>query len=416
MKNIFLILVLDFVFEAANATQPSRKPFIVITIDGKSYSSGDLLNVKPGQKFIVETELVGGRRDYCNFPDTYADIVGKAQIMSRGKNGISYLMNDKKYEWKLLNEKTNFSTEDFLQVHVLPNGESAEITVQQEKFPQTFLKITTIAHWQFNQNGKLSEETNQAEATIYVQLEGTSDVWFKTKNVEASGIRNDLVQEKLKSVQASCDSMEQNFYRLNFSGVQQDIRNLQNSVNALKTTIDQVKSQNQSYQVKIRFIGLPSDDPYSNIAVIASIKESWTDSEPFLKELKQKLSALPPTKTDETQSQLVGIIKEYIDWQNKLPKSTFQILPKFIPDLNIDNIRIPANLHFSAEENSVDDYAQTLKDFSTFLDQRIQLVSAEIQKINSIHSRLQAITLFDQMLRSYFSSILWAQWKSTRGF
>lgn len=416
MKNFFLILVLVLGVCTANAIQPLRKPSILIKVNGKSLRNGDLLTVTPGQKFTVEVEMEGGRRDYCNFPDTYADIVGKAQILSRGKDGISYMLNEQKFEWKLLSETTRFSTENALQLNVLPNKKSAEVTVTTEKFSQTYLKISTTAKWQFNQNGTLSEETNLAEGTIYVQLAGSSDIWFKTQNIEATGIRNDLVQEKLNLVQAACDSVEKNFYRLDFAAAQQSIRDLQGSVNTLKATIDEVKAANEAYQTNIIFIGLPSDQPYKDIDVIAAIKASWIALEPLLDNLKQQLGKLPEQSTPQNKDELIKIINQYLDWQYKLPEKTFTLLPVVVPEMDKDSIRIPANIHFTAEEKSVADYSQTIVHLNAFFDQRIQQVPDEIQKINSIHARLQAIRLFDQMLRSYFSSIMWAQWKSTRGF
>lgn len=416
MKRIFLILVMVGMVGLSSAIQPPRKPFIQITIDGKSYNSGDILTVTPGQKMMIAVEMEGGRRDYCKFPETYADITSTAQILSRGSNGISYLLDDKKNEWKLLGEEALFTSEDFLQINVRPDRMSAEVTVSTEKFPQTYLKISTTTKWQFNQNGSLSEETNRAEGTIYIQMAGQSDVWFKSANIEASGIRNDLVRDKLNEVQASCDSIEKNFYRLNFNAVQQSIRSLQTAVGTLKTTIDHVKAANQSYQTQVLFIGIPSDHPYEAIDVIAVVKKSWIEFEPVMGGLKQQLAKLPAQSTRENKDQLINIINNYIDWQNKLPKNAFQIMPLFMPRLKQDEIKLPDNLNFTPQGKSMDNYPQAISDFNAFLDKRIQQIPDEIDKINAIHTQLQAIRLFDQMLRSYFSSINWAEWKSTRGF
>jgi hypothetical protein len=42
------------------------------------------------------------------------------------------------------------------------------------------------------------------------------------------------------------------------------------------------------------------------------------------------------------------------------------------------------------------------------------MVTVESQEINSANTRIQAIRLFDGMLRSFFASINWAEWESTR--
>ena len=116
MKRIFLILVMVGMVGLSSAIQPPRKPFIQITIDGKSYNSGDILTVTPGQKMMIAVEMEGGRRDYCKFPETYADITSTAQILSTGKDGLSYQQNGVKAEWKLLNEDIRFIPDKFVQV------------------------------------------------------------------------------------------------------------------------------------------------------------------------------------------------------------------------------------------------------------------------------------------------------------
>ena len=127
-----------------------------------------------------------------------------------------------------------------------------------------------------------------------------------------------------------------------------------------------------------------------------------------------QLGKLSPQPTNENKDELVRLIEKINDWQFHLPENTFKILPVYIPEMNADSIQIPANIHFIGEEKKVVDYPQTLSSFTAFLDQRIGQVPDEIQKINTTQSRLQAVRLFDGMLRSYFSSINWAEWKNTR--
>jgi hypothetical protein len=187
-------------------------------------------------------------------------------------------------------------------------------------------------------------------------------------------------------------------------------------MNSLNSTIEEVKSANPSYKTKITFIGLPSDRPYADIETFSNIKTSWATQETLINDLKQQLGNLPEQATSESKDELVTLIGKYADWQFQLPQNTFNVLPKYLPELKQDNLKMPENIEYMAKEKTVTNYAQTLKDFSTFLDRRIEQVPVEIQNINSVYTRLQAIRLFDGMLRSYFSSIAWAEWKSTRGF
>lgn len=416
MKRYFLIFIMIFMVGIVSAVQPMRKPFIQIKIDGKSIRNGDIVKVNPGQKLMIGVELEGGRRDFCNFPDTYADIAGTAQILSRGRNGLTYQLNGKKAEWKLQNEDIRFTSDDFVKVTSQANQSTAEISISNSKFSQSFVKITIKATWQFIQDGITTQEENLAEGMVYFRVAGTSDVWFTSQNIQASGIKNDLVQENLTSVQSACDSIEKDFYRLNFSAVQQAIRILQSKVDTLKSVIDKVKASNPSYQTKVVFIGLPSNQPYSHIDVLSAIISSWVFVEPLVNELKQQLGILPAQPTKESKDELSKIISQYIGWQNKLPENTFSVLTQYIPDINLENIKIPENIHIPDIEINIANYSQIFNDFNAFLNQRILNVPEEIQKINSTQARLQAVRIFDGMLRSYFSSINWAEWKSIRGY
>lgn len=414
MKTVFFILVMVVMVGTLSAVQPARKPFIHIKIDGILLKTGDILTVTHGQKLKLEVEMEGGRRDFCKFPDSYADIAGTAQILSRGPNGLTYLLSDKKSEWKLLNENVQFTSDDFIKIVPSDNQSTVELIVTKEKFSQSFVKAIINATWQFSEDGTTSQEENIAQASVYFKVVGASDVWFLSQDIKASGIKNDVIQEKLIVVQSACDSIEKNLNQLKFSAVQQDIRNLQTASNDLKSAIDELKASNPSYQIKVLFIGLPSDHPYADIGLLSSIKTNWSSLESLLSELKLELEKLPELATDESKDQLLKLIGSYSDWQSKLPEKTFEHLSQYIPDIHVDSIQIPEKIVLIEKEKTIADYTQTLSDFNSFIDQRVKKVSTETQSINSASTRIQAIRLFDGMLRSYFTSINWAEWISTR--
>jgi hypothetical protein len=291
---------------------------------------------------------------------------------------------------------------------------NAEIIVSNTKFSQSYLKISAKTTWQFSRDGKTTQEVNVAEETLYFKMAGESDVWFSTRNVQASGLKNELVQEKLQDVQSVCDSIEQNFYRLNFAGVQQAIRTLQHTINILKSTIDEVTAANPSYKVKVAFIGLPSDNPYQDMLAFGAIKDSWTVQETLTKDQQLKMGQLPAASTPASTDQLVKTIAPYADWQDKLPENTFMLLGRYIAGFNPETARIPENVHSVAKEKTVTDYPQTVTDFKDFLEQRVLQIPGEIQIIGATQNKLQAVKLFDGMLRSYLSSIYWGEWKNTR--
>jgi hypothetical protein len=414
MKRFFFFMVMVLLVGSSLAVQPARKPFLQIKIDGKAYKNGDILTVTAGQKLVISAELEGGRRDFCKFPDTYADIAGTAQILSRGNDGLSYELNGVKSEWKILNERYLFSGDENVKVNSLINSSTAEVTISNTKFSQSFVKVTGKAKWQFISNGNVTEEENTAEGTVYFKVSGSSDVWFSSQNVQAGGMKNDKIQEKLNLVQAQFDSIENNFFKLKFTAVQQSIRSLQAAVNDVKATIDEVKTGNASYKINVIFIGLPSDKPFNDINTLATIKTEWATLDLLLEDLKLQTGKLSTQPTSENKDELVRLIEKLNDWQFHLPENTFKILSRYIPEMSADSMQIPGNIHFIGEEKKIVDYPQTFSSFNAFLDQRIGQLPDENQKITTTQSRLQAVRLFDGMLRSYFSSINWAEWKNTR--
>lgn len=414
MKSFFLILVMVIAVGTVSAVQPARKPFIKMKIDGVLLKTGDILTVTRGQKLKLEVEMEGGRKDFCKFPDSYADIAGTAQILSRGENGLTYELNGKKAEWKLISENVQFTTDDFIKVVTSGNQHTPELVISNEKFSQSFVKINIKSTWQFTDETTKSEEENVAETSLYFKIAGASDVWFLSQNIKVSGIKNDLIQEKLIVIQSVCDSIEKNLNQLKFSAVQQAIVELKNAGNNLKSAIDQLKATNPSYQIKVVFTGLPSDHPFSDISLLSSIKTSWSTLESFLNELQLETGKLTDQPTDESKNLLVKQIGSYADWQSKLPEKTFEHLTQFIPDIDADSIQIPEKFELIAKEKTVADYTQTLNDFKSFIAYRIKKVPDETQKINSASTRIQAVRLFDGNLRSYFASINWAEWENTR--
>ena len=254
MKAIFFILVMVIMVGTVSAVQPARTPFIKMKIDGVPLKTGDILTVTQGQKLKLEVEMEGGRKDFCKFPDSYANITGTAQILSRGDNGLIYQLDGKKFEWKLINENVQFTTDDFIKVVTSgSNQRTAELIVSDKKFSQSFVKTTIKNTWQFSDETTTSQEENMAEISVFFKIAGASDIWFISQNIKASGIKNDLVQEKLIIVQSACDSIEKNLNQLKFSAVQQAIRDLQDAANDLKSTISQIKASTPSYQLKTNF-------------------------------------------------------------------------------------------------------------------------------------------------------------------
>jgi hypothetical protein len=75
---------------------------------------------------------------------------------------------------------------------------------------------------------------------------------------------------------------------------------------------------------------------------------------------------------------------------------------------------VPAVLQSLVEENQ--NNPSSSDQMKAFLSQRNENIETETQQISQIKNKLQAVKLFDGMLRSYISSINWAQWENNREF
>jgi hypothetical protein len=414
MNKFFIAAVLLLVVGLTHAIQPVRKPFIQLTVDGKQVSVGEILVVKPGQKMILDSEFMGGRRDFCKFPDIYADIAGSAQILSRGNDGISYQVNGTISKWKLSDEKINYTADENVTISSGAKASSVELTFSNSSFSQSFLKVNIKAEWVFTEADKTSKEVNTAETIIYFKVAGSSDTWYSSHDVLASGMNNDQVLSKLKEIQEECDSIENNINKLRFSTVQHSIKTLRAHIDSLKLTIDQVKASNPVYQVKIAFIGLPTDNPFLNLGKLNLVKSNWNTLSPLMQEIKSQLDALPEKPTPESHKILLKLIADYSEWLTKLPENTPELLSLYFQELNKDGVWLSESIQKINDQKNITNYAETLSEFNSFISKRAEQLPDEILLINSVTTKLQAVKLFDSMLRSFYSSISWAEWKNTR--
>lgn len=414
MKKLFLVLVFFSVNFISFAAQPLRKPFFQILVDGKDLKSGDVLLVTNGQKLKIEVKMEGGRRDFCKFPEIYADVTSSSQILSRGDDGITYERNGVTASWKLVAESAEFTSDQNISVKQLDEKGTAEIVVSANPFEQSFLRIVNTARWQFNQNETTLNEENKADEIIYIRIKGKSDTWFHSENIQVSGIKNELVQERLKAVQAACDSIRMSFYRINLTEIQQNIKNLRTEHTNLKAAIDEIKAGNTSYKLSVKFLGLPSDKPIADLESLLQLKTIWEEHEDQFTELEMELSELSHENNPTTAQKLIQLIEKYAAIQITLSEKNRSIVNLYFPEINLDELKLPENLDKIAKEKKLNDFPSTLDSFIQFIDRRSERVAIESHQISTAQSRAQAFRLLDGMLRSYFSSITWAQWQSSR--
>jgi hypothetical protein len=395
--------------------QPVRKPFLFVKIDGTLYKSGDNIVVNPNQVLKITSSLEGGRKDYVKFPETYADILPQGQILQRDDSHLLYRLNGEDYEWRLKNLSVQYLTDSNIKVEYADeNSADATLTVISNEFPQSYVRVILKATWELVQGENSSLEENVAEAIIYLNVSGANEVWFNSRNIVAKGIPNDSIRAKANLIQQSFDEVEANLAKLNFSVVPASIRTLQSNVNALHDAIHQAEQTNPGYKTTILIIGLPSDQPYKDIERIAKVKAAWDELGRLLQTTTEKLETLNSKSKSDNEKALEQQIKLYYNWRKQISQDAPDIFNRYLPEINQDEIQLPGNLYYIGEEKYKGDFDKNMIDFKTFITKRNDQYPEEIAKINNLYTRLQAVKLFDGMLRSYFASATWYQWQNNR--
>ena len=410
MKREMILVVLVFAsFQLVFGQTEVRKPSVEIFINGKIYQNGDEITVQKGQMLEIKALQKGGRRDFVSYPDSYLKITPDVQVHSRGSNRLVYSEKGISSEWKLLSEKAIFFTDNYVAILKNPTiTNEASVRVGVGDFTRTYIKVSLSTIWQFTSGEEQKSEKNDSEAIIYLNTAGSTDTWYVSKNIHSLGTKSDGIASALNNIQSNFDTIEYHLTRLRYNEIQKDIRQLQVNVNTLNSVMQSEKAQNPAFNTEIHFIGLPSDRSIEDLGVFEKLQMEWSRLNTFIYQ-----QTLIVNSSSVNNEQIKSSIQKYLGWQYNLPDNWSIILGLYIPQLNSDEVIVPATLQDFAERNLVPD-SKLVEQTKEFLNQRIKNIETEIQQIAQIKSRLQAVKLFDGMLRSYFSSINWIEWENSR--
>ena len=409
-----MILVMWFLasFQLVFGQAEVRKPSVEVFVNGKMYQNGDEITVQKGQMLEIKALQKGGRRDFVNYPDNYLKITPNVQVLSRGVNRLIYLDKDVKTEWKLLSENAFFSSDNQLAIKKNPGASNeANVLVGVDDFSRTYLKINLSTVWENFTGDEQKMEKNSCEAFIYLNIAGSTDTWFVSKNIHVSGTKEVRVSEMLKKIQNNFDTIESNLIHFNYAQVQRDIRNLQASVNSLNEYLQETKANNPAFKIEIHFVGLPSDQPISDLGVLEILQGQWAQLNTFI---HQQAAIINSSSPNNNNLRLKSSIQKYLDWQYSLPDNWLIVMGLYLPNVNTDQILVPSALQALTEANQPLTDSPSIELMKTFINQRVAEIENETQQIAQTKSRLQAVKLFDGMLRSYISSINWAAWENNR--
>lgn len=336
------------------ASIPPRTPFVVLRVDGTDYKAGSEIKVRQGERIIVEAVLMGGKRDYCSNPNTYANVGRNTVVLSQGENGMSFQINNYKFtgDWKLTEEKANFSSGPEVKIKSLGSGNmqrKVELEFTRGYYSKVFLKVNSTTKWHYTRKtpgGKTEDnETNTGSATFYFLVETTDSEWYSSNNIKATGQEDLSVRNNLDRIQKYYDAIEKAMLEKNWSSAETQWGNLKTSLGELKTNIDRAKQKNENYECEITLYNLPSTLSMKHVEDLKTMAQSWKDCWEICSEnvltIKDDLLS---NKTVFTNNVMKSIFKNYISWSGQLPTSASSILTLYDPKGIFTALDLPNNI------------------------------------------------------------------------
>lgn len=336
------------------ASIPPRTPFVVLRVDGTDYKAGSEIKVRQGERIIVEAVLMGGKRDYCSNPNTYANVGRNTVVLSQGENGMSFQINNYQFtgDWKLTEEKANFSSGPEVKIKSLGSGNmqrKVELEFTRGYYSKVFLKVNSTTKWHYTRKtpgGKTEDnETNTGSATFYFLVETTDSEWYSSNNIKATGQEDLSVRNNLDRIQKYYDAIEKAMLEKNWSSAETQWGNLKTSLGELKTNIDRAKQKNENYECEITLYNLPSTLSMKHVEDLKTMAQSWKDCWEICSEnvltIKDDLLS---NKTVFTNNVMKSIFKNYISWSGQLPTSASSILTLYDPKGIFTALDLPNNI------------------------------------------------------------------------
>jgi hypothetical protein len=325
-----------------------------LRVDGTDYKAGSEIKVRQGERIIVEAVLMGGKRDYCSNPNTYANVGRNTVVLSQGENGMSFQINNYQFtgDWKLTEEKANFSSGPEVKIKSLGSGNmqrKVELEFTRGYYSKVFLKVNSTTKWHYTRKtpgGKTEDnETNTGSATFYFLVETTDSEWYSSNNIKATGQEDLSVRNNLDRIQKYYDAIEKAMLEKNWSSAETQWGNLKTSLGELKTNIDRAKQKNENYECEITLYNLPSTLSMKHVEDLKIMAQSWKDCWEICSEnvltIKDDLLS---NKTVFTNNVMKSIFKNYISWSGQLPTSASSILTLYDPKGIFTALDLPNNI------------------------------------------------------------------------
>ncbi|HNQ69067.1 MAG TPA: hypothetical protein PKN32_11865 [Bacteroidales bacterium] len=423
MKKIFLLSMVIFVANLLFAGIPPRDPFVVLRVNGVEYKADAEITVRSGERIKVEAVLMGGKRDYCSNPMTYANVGQNTVILSQGENGMSFEINGNQFtgDWKLVDEKAVFSSGP--DVVITPSGSgamqrTANVEFKPGNYSKVFFKVTSTTNWHYVRNtpaGRTEQdETNTTTATFYFVIEVDEDMWFSSNNIKATGTEDFSVRNNLDRIQEFYDLIEKALLEKNWSSAKMHWGNLKNSIGELQGNIDRAKQKDKNYVCNVTLIGLPSDVSMGHIKDLNTMSGQWTECYKICSDNYTLINEeLLTNKLGFTENVLRSIFKNYISWGTSIPTSAPDILTIYDPKNIFTPLDLPRKVMGWYEDAQND--AEILKDqvgniqylnsLMNFYKQKMDNSVVEKQALVDIINELKPVEAMHTEMGSYISGL-----------
>jgi len=384
---------------------PPRTPFVVLRVNGTEYPANAEIKVRSGEKIQVEAVLLGGKRDYCSDPMTYANVGQNTVILSKGENGMSFEINGGQFngDWKLTSEKASFSSGPEVVISPVTSGtvqRTANVEFKPGNYSKVFFKVSSTTNWHYVRNtpgGRTEQdESYNGTATFYFVIEMEDGQWYSSNNIKAIGREDFSVRNNLDRIQGFYDAIEKALLAKNWSSAETQWKNLKNSIGELKSNIAKAKEKDPTYKCDVTLIGLPTDVSMKHIADLKVMSEKWKESWKICSDNAQDINKmLLDKKMSFTSNILKSVFKNYISWGTSLPTSAPDLLTLYDPKGIFTAVDLPRKTLEWYQEAQED--AAILKDQAGSIKQMNALLSFyEKRRDNYIEERKAIIgILFD---------------------
>lgn len=430
MKKLSLVFVLLFFTNVILAGDPPRKPFVVLRVNGVEFKEGAEIKVRQGERIKVEAVLMGGKRDYCSNPQTYANVGKNTVIESSGENGMSFNINGGQFrgKWTLTSETAKFTSGDKVKIEMVSTNKKVQreayLQIPQGDYSKVFLKVQSQTSWHYVRNTPAGQseqdENNDGTATFYLVIEQESGAWYSSTNIVAKGTEDFSVRNRLDDIQKFYGLIENYLRKKDFANADMQIKNLKNSIGDVKKLIAEKKQKDSKFSCEVTFIGLPTDIGMEHLNKINSMSARWKENYTISQANAQKINEmLLNTQMTFSANILRSVFKNYINWGTSIPTGAEDILTIYDPNNVFGPLDIPRKVmdwYTTAEKDAgiLKNQANTIKNLTElrefYLDRTKRFVD-ERKKLIELSNDLKPVSDKNMALKQYFSGLGWAKWR-----